>query len=90
MRASTLLIDAVADHRRLHRQVGGQRLDRALGLALLHERQSGVEQDHHHDRHREDARTADRREDGGEPQQQGQGVGELPNQLTQPALPVAG
>ena len=62
-----------------------QRLDRPLGLALLREREGGVEDDHRQDRAAEHRRTADEGEAGREPEQKRERVGELLRELPRPA-----
>ena len=75
----------VSEHQRLLRQKAAQRLDRALGLALLREREDGVEDDHRQDRDAEHGRTGDEGEAGREPEQKRQRMGELLRQLPRPA-----
>jgi hypothetical protein len=55
---------SVAQYLCLHRKELGERLDRALGLHLLCERESRIEQDHDADRQRH-------RHDAGDPRQAG-------------------
>ena len=55
-----------------------------LGVQLLEEREDRVEHDHPHDRRTQDGGTADRRQDCGSGQKEGQGMGELGGQLTWP------
>ena len=69
----------------MRRQVSGECLDRSLGLHLLGEREPSVDQDHHHDRHRDRDDPCRPRQARGHPQQQGQGMHELPPQLPRPA-----
>ena len=56
-----------------------------LGLALLREREGGVEHDHNDDRHRECEHAGGQRQPRGKPQQQRQRVGELIEQAAPPA-----
>ena len=82
------LLVPVAQDPRLRGQVRGQRLDRALGLQLLGEREARVDHDHDddRDRHGDDAgRPGERR---GRPEQQRQRMGELARQLARPAPPA--
>ena len=58
-RGLDLLLAAVADHRRVWWQVVLERLDRRLRLALLDERERGVEHDHRGDRHGQDRDPGD-------------------------------
>ena len=73
----------------VRRQVGLERLDRALGLALLRERERRVDDDHDddRDRHRHDPRRPGQTR--GRPQQQRQRVRELRRELPRPAPATA-
>ena len=81
------LSPAVAEHERLLRQVAAQRLDRALGLPLLREREDSVEHDHGDDRAAEHRRARDEGERRRDPEQQRERVRELLRQLPRPAAP---
>ncbi len=82
---------AVAAHAGPRRQELAQRLGRALGLALLGEREQRVEHDHGDDRDRQRRGAGDQRQRRGGPEQQRERVGELRGQLAEPvrALRVA-
>ena len=69
-------------------QVGGERLDRSLGLHLLGEREGRVDQDHHDDRHRDRDDPGGPGQARGRPQQQGERMDELPHELPRPAPPA--
>jgi hypothetical protein len=67
------------------RQVPLERLDSALCLHLLDEREGRVEGDHRDDRRGEHGRTRDQREHRGSPQEKRQRMRELTEELTRPA-----
>ena len=79
------LAPAVAQDARLRREVERERLDRALGLPLLQERERRVEQDHADDRGRQHGRPGHEREQGGDPEEEREGMGQLAEQLAGPA-----
>ena len=79
----------VAQRPRLLRDELRQGLHRALGLHLLHEGEGRVEQDDQQHRDRHLRRADDDQQQRGDPQQQGQRVGELAGQLARPAPPAA-
>jgi hypothetical protein len=65
-------------------QEPAQELDGSLRLLLLHECEHGVEDDDRDDRSRDDHRSGDRRQACRQPQQQGQRVRELSEEITWP------
>ena len=67
-------------------QIGGEGFDRAIGVAFLHECECGVQGDDDHDRNGQGDRGRDRGKGGRNPQQQGEGMHELPAQGTKPAF----
>ena len=79
------LLPAVAHDARLHRQVAAKRLDRVLGLALLREREHGVEDDDDDDRDAEGRQPRDERQCGGDPQEEREGMRHLSRELSRPA-----
>ena len=83
-RASTTARVAVTADGGLLRQVAGQRLDRSLGLALLGEREDGVEDDDGDDRAAERRHPGDEGERGGEPEEKRERVDELLRELARP------
>jgi hypothetical protein len=68
---------AVSQDRRLLRQVGAQRLDGALGLALLGEGEDRVQNDDGEDGRGEDGSPAGEREAGGEEEKERERMREL-------------
>jgi len=80
---------AVSDDPGVLWHVASQRLDSTLSLELLNQRECGIEHDHQQHRDRDNL-VADREgQSRREPQQQGKGVEELPEQLTRPAPAAA-
>ncbi len=73
----------------MRRQVGGQRLGRALGLDLLGEGEQRVEDDDDDDRPREHRDPGDEGEHRRGPEQQRQRMGELLAQLARMPRPLA-
>ena len=80
---------AVADDGRLLREVALQRLDGTARLPLLREGEGGVEHDHRDDRRAQHRRPRDEREPGGDPEQQGQRVDQLVDDLPRPLAATA-
>ncbi len=80
----------VAYHRDRRGDEAPQRLDRPLGVALLQEGDERVQHDHHDDRDGERRRAGHQREGGGGPQQQGQRVHELADDLGERARAARG
>ncbi len=76
---------AVAQDARLQRQVARQGLHRSLRLTLLKERHRSVDHDHHDDRPAQHRRAGDVGQHRGHPEQQGERVRELAQDLTRPA-----
>ena len=79
---------AVPANRGLLRQVRTQRLDRALGLALLRKGEGGVEDDHRQHREPEHRRPARERKRRRQEEQQRQRVRELARELRGPVCPA--
>lgn len=73
---------AVADHQGVLGQVLRESLHRLLGLPLLDERERRVDENHGDDRPSEHGNAGDERQRGGRPEQQSQGVDQLPYEFT--------
>lgn len=79
----------VPHHRRVRGEVGGERVDGAFGLLFLGEREPGVEHDDGEDRLAHDDDAAREGEQCRREQQEGEGVGELADELTEPPAALA-
>ncbi len=83
------LLLAVAENLRVRREILLERLDRALGLSLLEEREPGVQHDHDDDRDRDRLDPSEHRQHGRGPEQQRQRMHELMEELSYQAMATA-
>ena len=88
-RGVDVLLAPVAHDPRVRREVRLERLDGALGVTLLREREGCVERDHHQDRDRQLHEAADGGERGGGEQQQRERVRQLGRELPGPGRPAS-